>query len=98
MIGAQTGARFAMHKTTLTIFVVASLGSVFSANDSPQAAEQEVERFDISEMQRYGVLANPIDLPEKPIDVYASDRAYWDSFHDQLRPSQGEHSGKRRAE
>ena len=33
----------------------------------------------IREMQRFGIL--PADLkPEDPIDVYATDRAYWDSF------------------
>jgi hypothetical protein len=52
----------------------------------------------VSEMQRYGILSNSINPLEKPIDVYAADRTYWDSFHDQPRPSQGEHSGKRRAE
>jgi hypothetical protein len=39
----------------------------------------------IREMQRFGFL--PKDLkPDDPIDVYAVDRAYWDSF--QYRPSQ----------
>jgi cytochrome c553 len=34
----------------------------------------------IREMQRFGFL--PADLkPDDPIDVYAVDRAYWDSFH-----------------
>lgn len=34
----------------------------------------------IREMQRFGIL--PKDLkPEDPIDVYATDRAYWDSFN-----------------
>lgn len=34
----------------------------------------------IREMQRFGFL--PEDLgPDEPIDVYAVDRAYWDSFH-----------------
>ena len=33
----------------------------------------------IREMQRFGIL--PADLkPDAPIDVYAVDRAYWDSF------------------
>jgi hypothetical protein len=50
---------------------------------------QEGKRFDmpgfrpnehyIREMQRFGFL--PADLrPEDPVDCYAVDRAYWDSF------------------
>jgi len=39
----------------------------------------------IREMQRFGFL--PADLgPDDPIDVYAVDRAYWDSFYYQPRP------------
>jgi hypothetical protein len=57
-----------------------------------RAALQQTTRFDmasfrphptyVSEMQRYGILPNSINPLEKPIDVYAADRAYWDSFHD----------------
>jgi len=43
----------------------------------------------IREMQRFGFL--PKDLsPEQPIDVYAVDRAYWDSF---LYPSRSTYPG-----
>ena len=38
----------------------------------------------IREMQRYGIL--PADLPPTgPIDPYATDKAYWDSFDYQPR-------------
>jgi hypothetical protein len=36
-------------------------------------------RHYIREMQRFGVL--PKDLaPDAPVDAYATDRKYWDSF------------------
>jgi hypothetical protein len=37
-------------------------------------------RHYIREMQRFGFLPKELG-PEDPIDVYAVDRAYWDSFH-----------------
>jgi hypothetical protein len=65
------------------------------------AALQQTTRFDmdcfrphptyVSEMQRYGILPNSINPPEKSIDVYAVDRAYWESLHRQLQPWHDEH-------
>lgn len=50
----------------------------------------EVKRFDmpgfkprpeyIREMKRYGVLAESFDTNQAPLDIYALDRLYWDSF------------------
>jgi len=55
----------------------------------------QVKRFDmpnfrpnehyVREMQRYGFLPEDLD-PKAPVDVYATDRAYWDSFA--CRPGQ----------
>jgi len=58
-----------------------------------QAAKRkldEIKRFDmpgfrpsehyVREMKRYGILPPSFDLGEDPIDVYATDRAYWRSF------------------
>jgi hypothetical protein len=57
-----------------------------------RAALEQTTRFDmptfrphptyVSEMQRYGILPSSISPLERPFDVYAVDRAYWDSFHD----------------
>jgi len=33
----------------------------------------------VREMKRYGILANDLP-PDSPIDIYATDRAYWRSF------------------
>lgn len=50
----------------------------------------EVKRFDmpgfrprmeyLSEMKRYGLLPEPFDVEKDPVDPYALDRLYWDSF------------------
>ena len=73
-----------------------------------QAALEQTTRFDmasfrphptyISEMQRYGILPNSINSVEEPIDVYAADRAYWDSFHEQLQPYQDRCSSEHQQE
>jgi hypothetical protein len=72
------------------------------------AALQQTTRFDmasfrphptyVSEMQRYGILPNSINRPENPIDVYAADRAYWNSFHEQLRPGHDENGSEHQQE
>ena len=64
--------------------------AILTAIRQAAAKHKEEKRFDmpgfrpndyyIRNMQRYGIL--PEDLkPEDPIDVYATDRAYWKSFH-----------------
>ena len=52
--------------------------------------ENELKRFDmpdfkprpeyVREMKRYGVLPDAFDLAKDAIDVYATDRQYWESF------------------
>ncbi len=43
-------------------------------------------RFYIREMQNYGVL--PVDLaPNTPLDVYATDQAYWQTFEYRVEPA-----------
>jgi hypothetical protein len=69
-----------------------------------RAALEQTTRFDmssfrphptyVSEMHRYGILPNSGGPVEKPIDVYAADRDYWDSFHVNLRPGRGKRSGE----
>ncbi len=65
-------------------------GQMLSAIRAAGKQLQQGKRFDmagfrpnehyIREMQRFGFL--PKDLqPDDPIDIYAVDRAYWDSFH-----------------
>lgn len=34
----------------------------------------------VREMQRYGILPRELDLATEPVDVYATDRAYWQSL------------------
>jgi hypothetical protein len=41
----------------------------------------------IREMQRFGFLPKNL-APDAPIDIYATDRAYWDSFTHRPRTSQ----------
>ena len=58
----------------------------------------KIKRFDmpgfkpradyVREMQRYGVLPSPLD-PAKPIDVYATDRAYWSKLEEEATAPQG---------
>jgi hypothetical protein len=76
--------------------------------DYRAALERQTSRFDmpsfrphpvyVTEMQRYGILPNSISPGAEAIDVYALDRAYWNSFHDQLRPNPGKGSGHDRQE
>lgn len=57
----------------------------------------EIKRFDmpgfktrpayVREMKRYGVLTQTFDLAKDPIDVYETDRCYWESLW--YRPSHG---------
>jgi hypothetical protein len=63
--------------------------AVLAAIQEAAARHQQTKRFDmpgfrpnvyyVRMMQRYGVLP-PVLSSEAPIDVYATDRAYWDSF------------------
>ena len=65
-------------------------GQMLSAIAAAQQRLQQGKRFDmpgfrpnqhyIREMQRFGFLPKDLE-PDDPIDVYAVDRAYWDSFH-----------------
>ena len=58
--------------------------------DAGRARLEEVKRFDmpgfkprpeyLREMKRYGVLPASFDLEKDPVDIYALDRLYWDSF------------------
>ena len=58
--------------------------------EAAKAKLDEIKRFDmpgfspnehyVREMKRYGVLPASFDLASEPIDVYAADRAYWESF------------------
>ena len=68
---------------------IRSIGQMLAAIEDAHKRLEEGKRFDmpgfrpnqhyIREMQRFGFL--PADLkPDDPIDVYAVDRAYWDSF------------------
>jgi hypothetical protein len=51
---------------------------------------EEIRRFDmpgfkprleyVREMKRYGILPESFDLDRDPVDVYETDRKYWDSF------------------
>ena len=34
----------------------------------------------VREMKRYGILPPELDTAANPIDVYATDEAYWESF------------------
>ena len=34
----------------------------------------------VREMKRYGIIAENVDPDKDPIDVYAADQAYWESF------------------
>ncbi len=63
--------------------------TILTAIRDTQAKLQQIKRFDmpgfrprpeyVVRMQRYGIL--PADLPhDAPIDVYATDRAYWDAL------------------
>jgi hypothetical protein len=63
--------------------------TILAAMRDSQKKLEEIKRFDmpgfhpishyVREMKRYGVL--PADLPaDAPIDVYATDRAYWQSL------------------
>jgi hypothetical protein len=73
-----------------------------------RAALEQTTRFDmaffrphptyISEMQRYGILPNSTNSVDEPIDVYAADRAYWNSFHEQLQPYQDQCSSEHQQE
>jgi hypothetical protein len=57
----------------------------------------EIKRFDmpgfrprpeyLREMKRYGVLQDSFDIAKDPVDAYALDRLYWDSFI--YKPPQG---------
>lgn len=56
----------------------------------------EVKRFDmpgfkprsewVGEMKRMGILPSELDAAQTPIDVYATERAYWNSLHYQPKP------------
>ena len=35
----------------------------------------------VRELKRYGIIPQDFDRLKDPIDVYATDRAYWESFH-----------------
>ncbi len=70
----------------------ADYGTMLAAIEDAAARHREAKRFDmpgfrpnvyyVRMMQRYGVL--DADLPpDAAIDVYATDRAYWDSFQHQ---------------
>lgn len=62
-----------------------------------RARLEEIKRFDmpgfkpnehyVREMKRFGVLPASLDLARDPIDVYATDQAYWRSFWH--RPARG---------
>ena len=56
----------------------------------------EVKRFDmpgfkprpewVGEMKRMGILPKELDPDRTPIDIYATEKAYWDSLHYQPKP------------
>ena len=63
---------------------------ILSHIEAAKARLEEIKRFDmpdfkpnehyVREMKRYGVLAESFDLSRDPIDVYATDDAYWRSM------------------
>ena len=65
-------------------------GIILAHLEAAQAKLDEIKRFDmpgfspnqhyVREMKRYGVLPASFDAAKDPIDVYAADRAYWESF------------------
>ena len=65
-------------------------GTILAHLEAAKAKLDEIKRFDmpgftpnehyVREMKRYGVLPASFDLEKDPIDVYATDRAYWESF------------------
>jgi len=70
--------------------------AVLAHIQAAKAKLEEIRRFDMPgfrpnehytrEMQRYGIL--PAGLrPTDPVDPYATDRAYWDSFRPAVRPT-----------
>ncbi|MBN1343005.1 MAG: hypothetical protein JXQ73_10020 [Phycisphaerae bacterium] len=50
-------------------------------------------KFYVQEMQNYGILPRPLPR-EHPLDVYATDRAYWKSFWHNSQTHQGGASGQ----
>jgi hypothetical protein len=73
-----------------------------------RAALEQTTRFDmasfrphptyVSEMQRYGILPNSTSSVEEPIDVYSTDQAYWNSFHDPIRSKRDKRSSENQQE
>ena len=65
-------------------------GTILAHLEAAKAKLDEIKRFNmpgftpnehyVREMKRYGVLPASFDLEKNPIDVYATDRAYWESF------------------